>query len=223
MSKTDSAVAAQYDLKESDYFEGVRSEMFEFIPADARKILDIGCSGGGFGELLKQRRGDIEVWGVEIYPPAAAKAAGRLDHVINDSFRLGLPGLEGEEFDCITFLDVLEHMVNPEEALVAAKEYLAPGGTVVASIPNVLHFYNIRDILVNQDWKYTDAGIMDRTHLRFYTKKSIKRMFIECGFNTIEIFGINPSYGLKFTFFNILTAGAIEDFRYIQFAVRAGL
>lgn len=221
MKGSDVAIASQYTEKADEYFDGSRPEMLEFIPAEARRILDVGCAGGGFGELLKQTRPRTEVWGVELHPAAAAKAAGRIDRVINAAFGAGLRELEGEKFDCITFLDVLEHMVEPELALKAAKEYLAPGGTVVASLPNVLHFYNIWDILINQDWKYTEAGIMDKTHLRFFTSNSIRRLFTECGYSQIEIVGINESYGLKYSVLNALTLGAIKNMRFVQFAVCA--
>lgn len=221
MKELGKEVAIQYEEKAKEYFLGTRPEMVKFIPSEAKRILDIGCSGGGFGALLKEQRPDIEVWGIELHPEAAEIASERLDKVINSAFQDNIHELDSEKFDCIVFNDVLEHMVYPENALIVARNYLAEGGAVVASIPNILHFYNILEILKSQDWRYTDAGIMDKTHLRFFTKKSIERMFRQCGFSDLNIIGINESHGLKFSLVNFLSLGYINGMRYIQYAVIA--
>ncbi len=114
---------------------GARAEMLTFVPADCRRLLDVGCGTGAFGELLKQTR-KIEIWGVEPVTSAAEKASARLDYVINGTFDSGTK-LPAGYFDCVVFNDVLEHMVAPEQALRYAKTLLSQGGAIVASIPNV--------------------------------------------------------------------------------------
>jgi 2-polyprenyl-3-methyl-5-hydroxy-6-metoxy-1,4-benzoquinol methylase len=115
-----------YKRKPADYFQCPRPEMLPFVPVGCRRVLDVGCAEGAFGESLKRSRG-IEVWGVEPTASAAAIAKGRLDNVIEGVFgpEINLPkGI----FDCILFNDVLEHMLAPEMALRYAWELLAPGG-----------------------------------------------------------------------------------------------
>ncbi|MGA9380414.1 MAG: class I SAM-dependent methyltransferase, partial [Phormidium sp.] len=160
-----------YQKKASNYFELERHEMLKYVPEKACNILDVGCGCGNFGRLLKEKR-PVKVWGVEFNEDAATLAAQKLDQVICGSFNSSL-NLPKNEFDCIIFNDVLEHLVDPFTALIYAKYLLREGGLVVASIPNIRHFDTIWDLLVNKNWQYTDSGILDRTHLRFFTQRSI--------------------------------------------------
>ncbi len=214
-------LARQYANKQDGYYEQERSEMLVFIPENCRFVLDVGCSSGSFGSILKAKRPGIIVWGIEPNENECEAAVQRLDKVICGTFNINEPELSGQKFDCIIFNDVLEHLANPEDVLKISKDYLAENGSVVASIPNVLHFYNIWQILVQQDWKYEDSGIMDNTHLRFFTKKSIIRMFESCGFDVAKINGINPSFGFKYRIANLLTFGKLDDWKYIQFGIQS--
>lgn len=214
-------LADSYQNKLPGYYENERREMLAFVPRGISSLLEVGCSSGAFAALVKAQMPDCEVWGVEPSTDAAAKAKGRIDHTICGLFEPGLAELNGKKFDCVVFNDVLEHLADPGAALNTARQYLNQKGKVVASIPNVLHFYNISKIIIEQDWKYESEGIMDNTHLRFFTKKSILRMFNECGFAVETIQGINPSYGLKYKVANALVLGRLSDWRFVQFAVVA--
>lgn len=88
---------------------------------------------------------------------------------------------------------------------------------VLASIPNVRHFYNLKALLNEKDWKYINSGILDSTHLRLFTKKSMKRMFEEAGYNITMQVGINKITSWKLKLFNILTFGFLNDTKYLQF------
>jgi len=210
-----------YANKEVGYYDADRPEMLDFIPPDARHILDVGCSSGTFGQLIKRERPDAVVWGIEPNRTASELAAGRLDKVICGTFDANVPELSGQKFDCIVFNDVLEHLVNPEEVLRDSKNYLTEDGSVVASIPNVLYFPAIYSVLRNQDWKYEDSGIFDSTHLRFFTRKSIHRMFSTSGFERVESTGINTYSFWKFNLLNYLILNRFSDCRYLQFAIVA--
>ena len=216
-----SELAQEYSGKNEGYYNLDRGEMLRFVPNDARSVLDIGCSSGGFGKMIKENRPEVAVFGIEPSEEAAAIARGRLDGVICGIFQDGMVELEGQKFDCIVFNDVLEHLIKPENALVDAKNYLSETGIVVASIPNILHFYQITKILLEQDWKYEDSGILDNTHLRFFTKKSIVRMFEACGYRVLKIDGINPSFGMKYKVANAVALGRLVDWKFEQFAVQA--
>lgn len=211
----------QYSSKPDGYYEQARPEMLHFVPNSCTRILEIGCGAGSFGALIKKDRPNAIVWGIEPQLDAASLARDVLDRVITGSMDKGIPELEGERFDCIVFNDVLEHLINPEEMLVTSKDYLNPNGFVVTSIPNILYFPTIYSILRNQDWKYEPLGVMDRTHLRFFTRISIVRLFETCGYRIEEIQGINGFSHWKFNLLNILLRHRINDSRYVQFAVTA--
>lgn len=207
------------------YADGNRHEMLEFVPLDAKRILDVGCSVGNFGELLKQERG-AEVWGVEPDPEAAAIAETKLDKVICGLFGEGVD-LPKNHFDCIVFNDVLEHMVDPYSALEFSKALLSETGHVVASIPNVRYFDNVINLVINGSWEYTDIGLLDRTHLRFFTRSSIEKMFTDLGYAVKSIKGISavdwchPHRRQLFRYLNFALANRISEMRWLQFAVVA--
>jgi 2-polyprenyl-3-methyl-5-hydroxy-6-metoxy-1,4-benzoquinol methylase len=216
----------QYDAQDFDaYVELERSEMLSFVPEGASRILDVGCAMGRFGQQLKIDR-SAEVWGVEINEHAASTAAKRLDRVFCAPFDASVD-LPRNYFDCITFNDVLEHFSDPYTALIHAKDLLSDGGKIVASIPNVRYFDNIWKLLIDQDWQYMDQGILDRTHLRFFTKKSIVNTFEGLGYRIEYIQGIgllenvHPHRVRKYKWLNRLLLNKIADMRYLQFAVVA--
>jgi 2-polyprenyl-3-methyl-5-hydroxy-6-metoxy-1,4-benzoquinol methylase len=132
-----------------------------------------------------------------------------------------LPELPAGRYDCIVMNDVIEHVPEPNDLLRAALPLLAEQGRLVASIPNVRFFFNVLDLVAHGRWDYTDEGILDRTHLRFFTKSSIARMFEECGFEIESMDGINATGSLKFRLVDLLTFGRWQDMKYLQFAVVA--
>jgi len=221
---------AGYESKPVEYFEWARPEMLSFVPQNCRRILDVGCGAGGFGETLKRAR-NVEVWGVEPVPSVAQRAAGKLDRVIEGDFGPGT-ALPEASFDCVVFNDVLEHMVSPEAALRRARHLLAPQGVVVASLPNVRSFPTIWQLVFHARWEYQDSGVMDRTHLRFFTKSSIVSMFEAEGFEVDSVCGINAYSGIPnvtrplwaaYKLANLLLFGGIGDMKFQQFAVVAKL
>jgi 2-polyprenyl-3-methyl-5-hydroxy-6-metoxy-1,4-benzoquinol methylase len=207
---------ADLSTKPEGYYIQARPEVLPFIPKDAKRILDVGCGEGGFGFTLKQRLG-AEVWGIEYVPAAAEAARQRLDRVLVGDVMQRLEQLPDRHFDCITFTDVLEHLVDPYQVLLAIKQKLSSRGVIVSSIPNVRFFRNLFNLVVKGDWRYEDAGILDKTHLRFFTKKSIKSMFESLGYRVIQIKGINATPSWKVTLFNLVTLGTFSDTRYLQF------
>ena len=223
MSGIGSNLAEKYSEKSDAYFAQERSEMLEFIPERTHEVLEVGCGSGDFARAIKDQRPDSIVWGIEPSEIAAGQASKKLDHVVCSSFEVDSPALEGRRFDCIVFNDVLEHLPDPGNVLKECRKYLTADGCIVASIPNILYFYEISKILIEEDWEYRDHGILDNTHLRFFTRKSIVRMFETSGYDVELIKGINASAGRKYKIVNFLTMGRIRDWKYVQFAVRARL
>jgi len=212
-----------YADKANQYFGSLRPEMVRYVPTDARTILEVGCGGGGFAAEVRKAR-NARVTGIEPFEAAAATAATRLDEVLQTGAAEGLSRLRGRLFDCIVFNDVLEHLVDPESALIAAAALLQPQGTLVASIPNMRYLPVLRGLVLRGEWRYTSEGVLDRTHLRFFTLKSIAEMFTACGYGIDILEGINPRpTSWKFRALNVLASNAFDDTRYLQFAVVATL
>ncbi len=206
--------------KGEGYYDNVRPEMHPYVPAQTRRLLEFGCGEGRFGAAIKAKLG-CEVWGAELSPIAAAEASSRLDRVLCGDCQQLASGLPDGYFDCVVFNDVLEHLVDPYGLLATIKRKLVPNGAVVASIPNVFHWSVVKGLMIHRDWRYEDVGVMDKTHLRFFTKKSIVRMFETLGYRVERIDGIHPLPSWKLRTFNALTFGLLDEARYLQYACLA--
>ena len=204
------------------YFDHPRPQMRAFVPAAARTILDVGCGAGAFASGLREERRsegrELEIWGLELDHAAAAAAAGVLDRVWQGSAEELVGRLPAAHFDCVCCHDVLEHLAWPDRVLRDLRRVLTPGGVVVASIPNVRYFPNVWDLVVHGRWSYTDEGILDRTHLRFYTRASMADLFAAGGYRLLRQEGINPTRGWRFRVANALSLGRWREMRYLQFA-----
>jgi 2-polyprenyl-3-methyl-5-hydroxy-6-metoxy-1,4-benzoquinol methylase len=210
-----------YEHKADSYFLHSRHELLPFIPAGVKKVLDIGCGTGGFGALLKHKH-NCEVWGIEPNKQAANEAAKQLDKAINGLFVAEMPELKGQKFDAIFFNDVLEHLPAPEEALNACKDLLSANGYIIASIPNIRWYPVILALLRYKDFKYEPSGVMDKTHLRFFTLKSMVRLFENSGYSVVKNGGINKNTNFKFfNIINWLLFNTQEDMKYPQFVIVA--
>ena len=150
-------------------YTGPRDDVLRLVPVNARRVLDVGCSVGHLGSLIKSRQ-DAHVVGIEFDSGMAAIAAQRLDSVSSvDLDHAGsLDTLSGRTFDCIVLADILEHLRDPWGLLRAVCKQLDGGGAVVISLPNVGHYSTMASLLFRARWPYRSRGIHDRTHLRFF-------------------------------------------------------
>ena len=215
------AVTDPYQAKPDGYFGNTRPEMLSLVPASAMRVLDVGCGRGDFSAALKAVR-DVHVTGLEPFPAAADVASKRLDAVLQTTVETGFEQLEARSFDCIVFNDVLEHLVEPGTVLQKARSLLRPGGAVVASIPNVRFFPVLKQLVLHGEWRYADDGVLDRTHLRFFTTKSMVTLFDDAGYVVRSMRGINPGhFTWKFELLLRISAGALDDTRHQQVAIVA--
>ena len=161
------------------YHEDPRPDVLALVEPAGRRCLDVGCGAGALGAALSAA-GASHVAGIELHPDAAARARERLDVLVHGSvLDAPLPFADGE-FDLIVFADVLEHLPDPDAALARCLPYLAPGGTVVVSVPN-MRFYLVLARLVADRWEYADHGVRDRTHLRIFSRRTLERMLAAHG------------------------------------------
>ena len=145
------------------------------------KVLDVGCSSGYLMEYLRANL-DCHCVGIELDPKAALKAEEKGFVVVHSSVEEKIDELrEMGPFDQVIFGDVLEHTVSPESILQETQQLLAPSGSVVVSLPNVVSLVSRLKIFSGR-WNYTDMGIMDRTHLRFFSYKTAKKLLADGGF-----------------------------------------
>ncbi|MDP6541794.1 MAG: class I SAM-dependent methyltransferase [Phycisphaerales bacterium] len=173
-------------MPNENYYEHVRPELIEQIPTTAKRILDVGCGSGQTGAHLKNRDKTIEVVGIEYVESVGAIAKENLDQAfVGNVEELTLP-FPDEYFDCILYGDLLEHLVDPWKVLSSHAKLLAKDGCIIASIPNIAYFKVIK-MLKNGHWKYEDAGIMDKTHLRFFTYSSIVELFEKAGLEAVVV------------------------------------
>lgn len=193
--------------------------MLEFFPTEAKRILDVGCGCGAFAENLRSENN--EVWGIELMEQEAEIASKKLYKVFSGKVEDTVSHLPDNYFEVIYCNDVLEHLAYPYQVLEELKRKMVKGGVIISSIPNMRHHKVLKKLLFNKTWKYTDSGIMDFTHLRFFTSKSICEMFRDAGFEVIEHKGINRSKSLMPYLYNIPLLFTARDIFYYQFATVA--
>jgi SAM-dependent methyltransferase len=163
------------------YYDGFNERLLGAVPSHASRILEVGCARGRLGHELKRQDPSRYVAGVELDPDAARVATERLDEVFVVDVQADLPPVEPGSLDCLLFGDVLEHLLNPEEVLRRYRDLLAPGGLVLVSVPNIQHFSVIKNLL-RGDFMYQPSGLLDGTHLRFFTYMSFAKLMLDAGF-----------------------------------------
>ena len=214
--------------EDKSYYENEREDVQKLINPDSRRILDVGCGKGRLGKILKDKL-NAEVWGVEYVDDIASFAAEYLDSVISGPIEEAILQLPDNYFDTIIFADVLEHLVDPYSVLKKIRSKLSEKGEIVASIPNVRHWSVVKKLLEGE-WEYQEFGIMDSTHLRFFTRKSIFNMFEKAGYAitnilyvVAELEKISPKLisVMKESSINVDTLdGESKHFQYIVKAVK---
>jgi 2-polyprenyl-3-methyl-5-hydroxy-6-metoxy-1,4-benzoquinol methylase len=206
-----------YDNKEGSYYYNERPEMLDFFPIDAKTVLDIGCGQGTFAVQIKNKY-KTETWGIEYMKEHAEMADEVLDKVFSGPCEAHIDKLPNNYFDVIYFNDVLEHLADPYMVLEKMKDKLTDKGKIISSIPNIRYHSALKMYLVNKDWKYDNSGTMDHTHMRFFTKKSIVRMYENIGYKILSHKGINRTRSLKPYIYNLFLLFSAPDIFYVQFA-----
>ena len=171
----------QFDAAE----DSTHNMVLGLVPRGTR-VLEFGCATGYMSAELSSRLG-CTVTGVELCAEAAEEARGRCARVIvGDAESLDLDAALGPtRFDVILFIDVLEHLRDPGPVLARARRFLADGGRIVASIPNVAHG-SVRVALLQGEWRYRPVGLLDDTHLRFFTREGVQDLFEQNGYVITE-------------------------------------
>lgn len=180
--------------KELAYYSDPRQELLRFVDANevpyGSALLNVGCAGGMDAAHLRAM-GVKTLHGIEPVDQAASLAMERYDRVAVSTLENWI--WDGTYYDTVVFADVLEHLADPAAALRRARDWLADSGHLFISIPNVRHLSVIVPLVFAGEWRYEDAGIMDSTHLRFFTLKSFDRLLMETGWERIAV----QRYGMQ--------------------------
>ena len=173
----------RYQPKESDPYSS-HAQILELVgEGNGRRLLDVGSAQGALAQRFMERK--FEVTCIEGNPELAAAARGKCHQMIVADLDQELPQLTGQ-FDVIVYGDILEHLKNPLEVFVGFNRQLGPSGKVIVSVPNFVHLFVRLSILVGR-FEYMDRGILDRTHLRFFTHASFQRFLAQAGLTVDEL------------------------------------
>ena len=182
------------DIDATGYHGGARGDLVDYFTNSPKMLLDIGCAAGGTGTVFKQKYPQATVWGFELNRSAAAIASQRLDRVFTGKFEetdLAAAGLQPGSVDAVILADVLEHMYNPWKVMEALRPWLSPTAQIAVSIPNVRNLA-LMDDLAKGYFRYERLGLLDITHIRFFTYKELQRFFHETGYHVVKnVFGID--------------------------------
>jgi len=170
------------------YSTDIRNEIIDLINADRDEkinVLEVGCACGATLLKIKALYKNADLYGIEV-DEAASRIAGNFANITSEDFESAELSYPANFFDYIIFCDVLEHLYNPDAALKKIRNHLKRNGKILISIPNINHFSIIKNLL-NQRWKYEDSGILDRTHVRFFTMDDLREMAEKTGYRISKV------------------------------------
>jgi len=210
------------------YFNFPRLDLIEMLPpGGGLKVLELGAGDGATLREAKRRGLATYTVGIELVAPASsaappdgedATAPDRFLYGDVESLALDLPS---DAFDVILCGDVLEHLVDPWRVVRRLVQHLVPGGVFLSSVPNVRNHRLLRKVVLSGDFGYEEAGLLDRTHLRFFCRKNVRELFESAGLVVEEIAENMGGYGRHHQLLDRLTFGLLHDFFVFQFRTLA--
>jgi SAM-dependent methyltransferase len=215
-----STLKERYKIKSTEYYAGVRQDILPFLPQHSPRILEIGCGTGDTLSYLKENSYCDWACGVDLFPDAVASAREKaVDEIYQSNIEETILPIETGSINTILCLDVLEHLINPQKVVAYLHTLLAPGGIIVASIPNVRHYSASMPLLIQNKWEYTNSGILDNTHLRFFVRDTAIELMQSSGLTIDRV--IPNKIGRKGSIFNTLSLGIFESFLALQYLIVA--
>jgi 2-polyprenyl-3-methyl-5-hydroxy-6-metoxy-1,4-benzoquinol methylase len=162
--------------------------LLKSVPEGLGSVLEFGCSGGMLGKTYKQDNPDTVWHGVDIHKPAIDYAKTMIDEAwcMNANQLKANDIMQKSQYDALVYGDVIEHLIAPEDSLPTHLKLLKSGGKVIICIPNVQHWSVMKHVL-SGNWTYSDQGILDRTHLRFFTRKSFVSFLDGLSLNVVSM------------------------------------
>lgn len=208
-----------FDDPNGEYYVQEKGYLLHLIPDGPNVVLDLGCGSGFLGRKLLELNKAKEMIGVEIFEGAAREAMKYYKTVhVGDVESMDLP--YHKSFDTVICGDVLEHLKEPAKVVERIRGWLKDDGTIVCCVPNVRYWRIWTDLVLWGNWTYTGEGIMDQTHLRFFTPRSFKRLLEQASFR-VQGDEMRIAVGPKQEAFNRLTGGLFKEFLGLQMMITA--
>ncbi|MBU4348480.1 class I SAM-dependent methyltransferase [Patescibacteria group bacterium] len=203
------------------YYNNARKDIIKIIPKNVKKILSLGCGAGITEKILEEKH--IKVTGIELNKKIAETAKKNMTKVfVGNIEKINIPFKK--YFDCILYADSLEHLTNPQKSLILTEKYLKDKGFLIISFPNIRFWYTFYMLFFKKDWMYSDRGIFDSTHLKFFTLKSMKRLLKETGYKIVNVkrnyrlFEFPTKYNRLAKFISIIFFKDLLTFQFIVVA-----
>jgi len=211
-----------YSTKSQTYFSGARREIEPLLPPKADRVLDLGCGSGGTLAWLKTTGRARHAVGIEIFPAAAQQARQVANEVLCLDFERDAISADLGRFDLILCLDVLEHLVDPWKAVDRlVRDFLDAGGTIIVSVPNVRHHSVLLPLALGGRWDYASQGLLDRTHLRFFTRDSALQLLEHPMLRAARCLRPGFDRGSAKSLFNAVSLGLFREFLAFHYVVAA--
>lgn len=214
------ATAGLYTEKEGGYFRAARFDLLRLLPQrEGLRLLELGAGDGATLRAAKEKGLAAYTVGIELVEPVGG--APGVDLFLPGNFESMEPDLPAASFDTVICADVLEHLVDPWKTVSRLASLLRPGGVFLSSIPNVRNYRLLRPLVLKGDFRYQQAGLMDRSHLRFFCRRNIREMFEGAGLTVDAMEENMGGYGLKHRLADRLSFGLLHDFFVFQYLTRA--
>jgi len=220
LSQGETGLLETYHNKDLQYFSGVRSDYLSELDEDSSAwILEIGCGFGNTGAKALSEGKCGHYCAVELCEAAAEKAEQQISEVVCGNIEdIDLPWPD-QTFDALILSEILEHLVDPWAVLRKARRLMKPYAAVFASTPNI-SYYRVVLMLLKGRWDLTDRGVMDRTHLRWFTPQSFREMFESCGY-CVRSVRPKAKLSLKAKIASVILGKRFEHLFWYQIDLRA--
>jgi len=200
----------------NSYFNRVRDDIIALVERGDNSILEIGCGEGNTLRKLKTEGKATHVVGIDIHETSINKAKKYLDQAILGDIEKMKFDFKCNHFDYIIAADVLEHLRDPQRTLKKLIGYLKPDGFIIVSVPNIRNITILKNLILHDRWEYADKGILDKTHLRFFTKGSFTELANELNLKIIDYKFSSPDLSKPIKLFNFILRGKLAPFYVVQ-------
>ena len=226
-----SPLDARYEEK---YQDRPRMDLMGLLDFPFQTVLEVGCGSGATARAIRERTPSITYLGIELDQQAADEARSGMDRVLTgdiEKMNLDHYDIRKNTLDLVIFADVLEHLYDPWKVLRKLHPYLRTDGRIIASIPNIQNIRVVQN-LINGFWTYSNMGLLDATHIRFFTLAEIGKLFSGSGYATEQMvsvlnveFPCGGTWPRDLDFGNVLLRNVTQDqaqqFFTFQYLVRA--
>jgi SAM-dependent methyltransferase len=210
-------VATQYRAKHGGYFNAARYDLLALLPpADKRRLLELGAGHGATLRAAKAGGWADYTVGIDISPPQP-EMLGDVDRFLVGNFESMVLDMPAGFFQAIICADVLEHLIDPWAAVRRLSALLAEDGLLLASVPNIRNHRALRQIVLRGDFRYQEAGLLDKTHLRFFCRRNAIELLTQGGLAVEKVEENMGGYGKVNRAVDVLTGGLLHEFFVFQY------